>query len=83
MTAAAVMPTYGRYDIAFDRGEGPYLIATDGRRFLDFAAGIADRYAFRAQLHHVAFLQIHHVARALKNCAGIRGEKIFVLAFLA
>ena len=41
MTAAAVMPTYGRYDIAFDRGEGPYLVATDGRRFLDFAAGIA------------------------------------------
>jgi acetylornithine/N-succinyldiaminopimelate aminotransferase len=38
---AAVMPTYGRYDIAFDRGEGPYLYATDGRRFLDFAAGIA------------------------------------------
>jgi acetylornithine/N-succinyldiaminopimelate aminotransferase len=38
---AAVMPTYGRYDIAFERGEGPYLFATDGRRFLDFAAGIA------------------------------------------
>jgi len=38
---AAVMPTYGRYDIAFERGEGPYLYATDGRRFLDFAAGIA------------------------------------------
>jgi len=35
------MPTYGRYDIAFERGEGPYLYATDGRRFLDFAAGIA------------------------------------------
>jgi acetylornithine/N-succinyldiaminopimelate aminotransferase len=35
------MPTYGRYDIAFERGEGPYLFATDGRRFLDFAAGIA------------------------------------------
>jgi len=38
---SAVMPTYGRYDIAFERGEGPYLYATDGRRFLDFAAGIA------------------------------------------
>ena len=38
---SAVMPTYGRYDLAFERGEGPYLFATDGRRFLDFAAGIA------------------------------------------
>ena len=37
----AVMPTYGRYDVAFERGEGAYLIAGDGRRFLDFAAGIA------------------------------------------
>src|SRR3546814_15536670 len=35
------MPTYGRIDIAFERGEGPYLFATDGRRFLDFASGIA------------------------------------------
>ncbi|MDF1792750.1 MAG: aspartate aminotransferase family protein [Thalassobaculaceae bacterium] len=35
------MPTYGRIDIAFERGEGPYLHSTDGRRFLDFASGIA------------------------------------------
>ncbi|MGE4221188.1 MAG: aspartate aminotransferase family protein [Alphaproteobacteria bacterium] len=38
---SAVMPTYARIDIAFERGEGPYLFATDGRRFLDFCAGIA------------------------------------------
>mgnify|MGYP002024469113 FL=1 len=37
----AVMPTYGRADIAFDKGEGVYLISTDGRRFLDFGSGIA------------------------------------------
>ncbi len=36
-----VMPTYNRVDVAFERGEGPYLIATDGRRYLDFACGIA------------------------------------------
>ena len=29
----AVMPTYGRADIAFEKGEGVYLISTDGRRF--------------------------------------------------
>ena len=38
---SAVMPTYGRYNLSFERGEGAYLFATDGRRFLDFATGIA------------------------------------------
>ena len=37
----SVMPTYGRSEIAFERGEGVYLYATDGKRYLDFAAGIA------------------------------------------
>jgi len=35
------MSTYGRYDLAFEKGEGAYLFAADGRRYLDFAAGIA------------------------------------------
>ncbi len=38
---SAVMPTYGRWDVAVDRGEGCYLYATDGRKFLDFTSGIA------------------------------------------
>ncbi len=37
----ALMPTYAREDLAFDRGEGAWLITADGRRFLDFGAGIA------------------------------------------
>jgi len=36
-----VMPTYGAPDLAFEKGEGVYLYAADGRRFLDFGAGIA------------------------------------------
>ena len=36
-----VMPTYARIDVSFERGEGPYLFDTTGRRYLDFAAGIA------------------------------------------
>ena len=36
-----VMPTYARADLAFERGEGAWLWTTDGRRFLDFGAGIA------------------------------------------
>ena len=38
---AALMPTYNRADLAFERGEGAWLYASDGRRFLDFGAGIA------------------------------------------
>ena len=37
----SVMPSYGRTDVAFERGDGPYLFADDGRKFLDFGAGIA------------------------------------------
>jgi acetylornithine/N-succinyldiaminopimelate aminotransferase len=34
------MPTYARWDVEVERGEGPYLYATDGRKFLDFTSGI-------------------------------------------
>ena len=37
----AVMGTYGRYDVVFDRGEGSWLIDTKGERYLDFGSGIA------------------------------------------
>jgi acetylornithine/N-succinyldiaminopimelate aminotransferase len=37
----ALMPTYNRADLAFERGEGAWLWTDDGRRFLDFGAGIA------------------------------------------
>ncbi|MEL7303004.1 MAG: aminotransferase class III-fold pyridoxal phosphate-dependent enzyme, partial [Pseudomonadota bacterium] len=35
------MGTYARQDVVFERGEGSWLIAEDGRRFLDFGSGIA------------------------------------------
>ena len=37
----SLLPTYNRADIAFVRGEGPYIFAEDGSRYLDFGAGIA------------------------------------------
>jgi len=36
-----VMPNYARLPLSFTHGEGAWLIEADGRRFLDFAAGIA------------------------------------------
>ena len=37
----SIMPTYNRYPVAFVRGEGAYLTADDGRRYLDGLSGIA------------------------------------------
>src|SRR5882724_666993 len=36
-----MMPSYARVDIAFERGEGVWLVATDGSRYLDFGSGVA------------------------------------------
>ncbi|MCB2111273.1 MAG: aspartate aminotransferase family protein [Defluviimonas sp.] len=36
-----VLPTYNRAPLAFVKGEGSWLIAEDGERYLDLAAGIA------------------------------------------
>ncbi|GAB1362258.1 aspartate aminotransferase family protein [Rhodobacter sp.] len=36
-----VLPTYNRAPIAFEKGAGCWLTATDGRRFLDLGSGIA------------------------------------------
>jgi len=37
----SIMTTYGRIDIAFTHGEGSFLISEDGKRYLDYASGIA------------------------------------------
>jgi acetylornithine/N-succinyldiaminopimelate aminotransferase len=41
VAGAAVLPTYARQDVTFVRGEGAWLEDADGRRYLDFVAGIA------------------------------------------
>ena len=49
-----LMPTYARADLAFDHGEGAWLVTADGRRFLDFGAGIATNSLGHAHPHLVA-----------------------------
>ena len=36
----AFLKAYGRYDVVLEKGEGVYLYDTNGRRYLDFYAGI-------------------------------------------
>jgi len=49
----ALMPTYNRADLAFERGEGAWLWTVDGRRFLDFGSGIATSSIGHAHPHLV------------------------------
>ncbi len=53
----AVMPTYGRIDIAFEYGEGSYLYDTEGEKYLDFATGIATNSLGHCHPHLVAAVQ--------------------------
>ena len=39
--SSAIVPTYARADLTFERGDGSWLTTTDGERYLDFGAGIA------------------------------------------
>ncbi len=41
MSTSAVMPTYARLPVAFERGEGAWIWDTQGRRYLDGLAGLA------------------------------------------
>ncbi|MCO4053510.1 MAG: aspartate aminotransferase family protein [Bosea sp.] len=52
-----ILPTYARADVAFERGEGPWLIATTGERFLDFGSGIAVNSLGHSHPHLVRTLQ--------------------------
>jgi acetylornithine/N-succinyldiaminopimelate aminotransferase len=49
-----LLPTYVRVDLAFERGEGAWLIAQNGERYLDFTSGVAVNALGHAHPHLVA-----------------------------
>ena len=51
-----LLPTYARVDLAFERGEGAWLTATTGERYLDFTSGIAVNGLGHAHPHLVEVL---------------------------
>lgn len=53
----ALMSTYARQDLAFERGEGAYLYTADGRRYLDFGSGIAVTALGHSHPHLVKTIQ--------------------------
>src|SRR4029453_801112 len=54
VVSSHLLPTYARVDLAFERGEGAWLYATDGERYLDFTSGVAVNALGHAHPHLVA-----------------------------
>jgi acetylornithine/N-succinyldiaminopimelate aminotransferase len=50
------MPTFARVHLAFERGEGVWLVTTGGERYLDFTSGVAVNALGHAHPHLVAAL---------------------------
>jgi acetylornithine/N-succinyldiaminopimelate aminotransferase len=53
---SALLPTYARANLAFERGEGPWAITASGDRYLDFGAGIAVNALGHAHPHLIKAL---------------------------
>src|ERR1700756_4461217 len=50
------MATFARANLAFERGEGVWLVATNGERYLDFTSGVAVNALGHAHPHMIAAL---------------------------
>ncbi len=55
--ASHLLPVFARVDLGFTRGEGAWLIATTGERYLDFTSGVAVNALGHAHPHLVQALQ--------------------------
>ncbi|OYY65772.1 MAG: acetylornithine transaminase, partial [Rhizobiales bacterium 24-66-13] len=82
-----VLPTYARIDLVFERGEGCWLVTTDGRRFLDFTAGIAVNILGHAHPYLVSALteqagKLWHTSNLFRIVGGERlAERLKAVTF--
>jgi acetylornithine/N-succinyldiaminopimelate aminotransferase len=72
-----LLPVFARADLAFERGEGVWLIGTDGERYLDFTSGVAVNALGHAHPHLVAAIQAQaskliHMSNLFKSPDGER-----------
>ena len=56
--SSALLQNYARVPLAFERGEGAWLIGDDGQRYLDFGGGIAVNALGHAHPHLVEALTV-------------------------
>jgi acetylornithine/N-succinyldiaminopimelate aminotransferase len=85
---SAIVPTYARANVAFERGEGCWLISTADERYLDFGAGIAVTSVGHAHPHLVEALvrqgsKVWHVSNLYQNPEGERFARRLVDATFA
>ncbi|HXP30697.1 MAG TPA: aspartate aminotransferase family protein [Stellaceae bacterium] len=64
-----ILPTYARAEVSFERGEGAYLFAADGRKYLDFSSGVAVTALGHAHPHLVEAL--NRQAQKLWHCSNL------------
>ena len=82
-----MLPTYARVDLAFERGEGAWLTATNGERYLDFASGVAVNALGHAHPHLVAAMteqakKLWHVSNLYRIPEGERlAERLCAATF--
>jgi acetylornithine/N-succinyldiaminopimelate aminotransferase len=72
-----LLPVFARADLAFVSGEGVWLTATDGERYLDFTSGVAVNALGHCHPHLVAALQeqatkLWHMSNLFKSPDGER-----------
>lgn len=72
MSITPLMPVYARCDVRPVRGEHCHLIGEDGRRFLDFAAGIAVNILGHS--HEGLIGAIQKQAATLMHCSNLYGS---------
>jgi acetylornithine/N-succinyldiaminopimelate aminotransferase len=54
---SALLPTYARANVAFERGQGAALFTSEGERYLDFGAGVAVTALGHAHPHLVEVIR--------------------------
>lgn len=74
---SSILPVYARAPVAFEKGEGAWLVTAEGRRFLDFGAGIAVNALGHAHPHLVEALtaqaaKVWHISNVYQNPEGER-----------
>ncbi len=77
ISQAHLLPVFARADLAFERGEGAWLTATTGERYLDFTSGVAVNALGHAHPRLVAALQqqaakLWHMSNLFKSPDGER-----------
>src|ERR1700739_577591 len=82
-----LLPVFARVDLGFERGEGAWLVATNGERYLDFTSGVAVNALGHAHPHVAQALaeqaaKLIHVSNLFRIAEGERlAERLCAASF--